>query len=232
MEIDEEEEEEKNPQKENEESKKSKKNKQKSHLREELEIREKETEKKFGEYNSVEDFEKLILSDPQNSLYWIQYSAFILDNLGMEACRKIMDRAVHTIDISNLKDKMNLWIAYMNLENTYGTQENFKTVVERALIVNEKREIYKHLVNIYKISSKFDLAFEVFKICIKEYFEDINVWKSFIEFLFEVRAEKIKNENNVNFLKKVENVFECKEGLNRCMQTLGKSRHFEVINFY
>jgi rRNA biogenesis protein RRP5 len=229
MEIDDEYEEENSIEENHKKKTLKNKHKQKSHLKEELSIREKETEKKIGEYNSVEDYEKLILSDPQNSLYWIQYSAFILDNLGMESCRKIMDRAVHTIDITNLKNKMNLWIAYMNLENTYGTQENFKSVVERALIVNEKREIYKHLINIYKISSKFDLAFEVFKICIKEYFEDINVWKSFIEFLFEVKAEKIKKENNVNFLKKIENVFDCKEGLNRCYQTLGKSRHFEVI---
>lgn len=196
-----------------------------------MKIREKETEKKVGEYNSVEDFEKLILSDPQNSLYWIQYSAFILDNLGMDSARKIMDRAVHTVDIANLKDKMNLWIAYMNLENTYGTPESFKEVVQRALEVNDKKQIYKHLVSIYKLSEKYELAFEVFRICIKEYFEDVQLWKNFIEFLFEVKALRIKNESNVKTLKRIENVFDVKEGLNRCLQTLSKPKHLEVIDY-
>jgi len=161
-------------------------------------------------------------------LYWIQYSAFILDNLGMDSARKILDRAVHTIDIANLKDKMNLWIAYMNLENTYGTPERFKEVVQRALEVNNKKEIYKHLVSIYKLSEKYELAFEVFRICIKEYFEDVQLWKNFIEFLFEVKAHRIKNESNVQVLKKLENIFDVKEGLNRCLQTLTKSKHLEV----
>ena len=208
----------------------SSKQKAKSHLQEELKIREKEVEKKVGEYNSVEDFEKLILSDPQNSLYWIQYSAFILDNLGMDSARKIMDRAVHTVDIANLKDKMNLWIAYMNLENTYGTPEKFKETVQRALEVNNKKDIYKHLVSIYKLSDKYELAFEVLRICIKEYFEDVQLWKNLIEFLFEVKALRIKNESNVKALKKLENIFDAREGLNRCLQTLAKSKHLEVIN--
>ena len=206
----------------------SSKQKEKSHLKEELKIREKETEKRVGEYNSVEDFEKLILSDPNNSLYWIQYSAFILDNLGMDSARKIMDRAVHSVDIANLKNKINLWIAYMNLENTYGTPERFKEVVQRALEVNNKKEIYKHLASIYKLSEKYELAFEVFRICIKEFFEDVQLWKNFIEFLFEAKALKIKNPSNVKALKQLESVFDTKEGLNRCLQTLAKSKHLEV----
>lgn len=198
-------------------------------MKEELKIREHEIGKKIGEYNSVEDYEKLILSDTQNSYYWIQYAAFILDNLGMDSARKIIERAVQTIDISNLKDKMNLWIAYMNLENTYGKPDNFKSVVERALEINEKKEIYKHLISIYKLSQKYDLAFEVFRIAIKEYFEDISVWKNFLEFLFEVRILKSKNESNMSLLKKLENVLETKEGFTRCLQTISKNKHLDVI---
>jgi len=141
-----------------------------------------------------------------------------------------MDRAVHTIDIANLKDKMNLWIAYMNLENTYGSPEHFKEIVQKALEINNKKEIYKHLVSIYKLSEKYDLAFEVFRITIKEYFEDIQSWKNFIEFLFEIKSLKIKNEKNLQIMKKMENIFDAKEGLNRCLQTLSKSKHLEVKN--
>lgn len=47
--------------------------------------------------------------------------AFIIDNLGMESARKIAERAVKSVSISNEEDKFNLWIAYINLENNFGT---------------------------------------------------------------------------------------------------------------
>lgn len=149
----------------------------------------------------------------------------------MESARKIMDRAVQTIDIANAKDKMNLWIAYMNLENTYGSPTNFKTIVERALLVNEKKEIYKHLISIYKLCKKYDLAFEVLKIAIKEYFEDITVWKNFVEFLFEVKSLKNNSDTDANLLKKLDSIMDTKDGLTRCLQSLIKNKHLEVNYF-
>ena len=109
---------------------------------------------------SVEDYEKLILSDHNNSKYWIMYVSYILDKLGLNNAKKIFERAIQNIDISLIKEKLNIWIAYMNLENTYGNNESFKSVVERALDVNDKKTIYKHLINIYKQSNKFNLALE------------------------------------------------------------------------
>lgn len=49
--------------------------------------------------------------------------AFMLDNLGVESARRVAERAVKGVSISNDEDKFNLWVAYMNLENNFGTQQ-------------------------------------------------------------------------------------------------------------
>ncbi len=48
--------------------------------------------------------------------------AFMLDNLGIAAARRIAERAVKSVSISNEEDKFNIWVAYMNLENNFGDQ--------------------------------------------------------------------------------------------------------------
>jgi rRNA biogenesis protein RRP5 len=49
--------------------------------------------------------------------------AFMLDNLGIESARRVAERAVKSVSISNEEDKFNIWVAYMNLENNFGTKD-------------------------------------------------------------------------------------------------------------
>lgn len=52
---------------------------------------------------------------------------------------------------------MNVWVAYLNLENMYGTPEELAKVLERALQQNDQLTVYQHLVNIYVKSGKFQV---------------------------------------------------------------------------
>ena len=52
--------------------------------------------------------------------------AFIIDRLGIESARKIAERAVKSVSISNEEDKYNIWVAYMNLENNFGSQQTLE----------------------------------------------------------------------------------------------------------
>ena len=47
--------------------------------------------------------------------------AFMLDQLGADSARRIVERAVKSVSISNEEDKFNIWVAFMNLENNFGT---------------------------------------------------------------------------------------------------------------
>lgn len=72
---------------------------------------------------SVNDFERMLVSDYDQSYLWIQYMAFMLENLDAEAARRIAERAVKQVSMTAEDDKLNIWIAYMNLESKFGTTE-------------------------------------------------------------------------------------------------------------
>ena len=213
---------------------KSSKKREKSKLKEEIKIREKEKilqkesqiDQEEKTPQTIEDYEKLILSDHNNSKYWILYASYILDKLGHNNARKIFERAIQNIDISLIKEKLNIWIAYMNLENVYGDNESFKNVVEKALEVNDKKTIYKHLINIYRQSGKHSMALEVYKLAIKSFFNDANLWRNYIEFLFEAQklelAEKFKDYE----------FYQPKDMLNRALQALPQKEHIDLLIKY
>ena len=54
-----------------------------------------------AEPKSVNDFERLLVSDQDQSYLWIKYMAFMLDNVGIDAARKVVERAVNDIPMTN-----------------------------------------------------------------------------------------------------------------------------------
>jgi len=68
--------------------------------------------------------------------------AFMLENLDAEAARRVTERAVKAVSMTAEDDKLNLWIAYMNLESKFGTEKQLQEVVKRALDVNDRRKVY------------------------------------------------------------------------------------------
>ena len=72
---------------------------------------------------TVNDFERMLVSDYDQSYLWIQYMAYMLENLDAEAARRVAERAVKQVSMTAEDDKLNLWIAYMNLESKFGTIE-------------------------------------------------------------------------------------------------------------
>jgi rRNA biogenesis protein RRP5 len=44
----------------------------------------------------------------------------MLQNLDAKAGRRVAERAVKSVSMSNELDKFNLWVAYLNLENNFG----------------------------------------------------------------------------------------------------------------
>ena len=72
---------------------------------------------------TVNDFERMLVSDYDQSYLWIQYMAYMLENLDAEAARRVAERAVKQVSMTAEDEKLNLWIAYMNLESKFGTIE-------------------------------------------------------------------------------------------------------------
>ena len=194
----------------------SSKKKEKSNLNEEIKIREIEQANLNNEIKNAQYYERLILKDHDNSLNWISYASYILDTLNLASARQIFERALKIIDIAKTKEKLNIWVAYLNLENIYGNKKTFEKIFERAKEVCDKKILYKHVIQIYFNSKKYNEIQELYKILIKDYFDDIEIWKNYLEFLFEFNNEEITP----------------KEGLNKSLQVLPKKNQVDIMCYY
>ena len=108
-------------------------------------IRQKEAEMRSANGavpTSVNDFERMLVADYDQSYLWIQYMAFMLENLDADSARRVAERAVKQVSMTAEDEKLNLWIAFMNLESKFGTTEQLQDVVKRALDVNDRRKVY------------------------------------------------------------------------------------------
>ncbi|KAK1751629.1 hypothetical protein QBC47DRAFT_390592 [Echria macrotheca] len=104
------------------------------------------------------DFERLLLGQPNNSELWIQYMALQLKVSDLEAARKIAERAIKMINIKEETEKLNVWIAFLNLEVAYGTDESLEDVFKRACTYNDEQEVYERLASIYIQSGKHSVS--------------------------------------------------------------------------
>ena len=112
----------------------------------------------------------------------------MLDKLDAEAARRVAERAVKQVSMTAEDEKLNIWIAFMNLENRFGTMESLQAVVRRALDVNDKKKVYLQLISIYKNSGKTEYVEDIFKKLCKKYFTSLDIWANYIEFLFEIKG--------------------------------------------
>lgn len=104
---------------------------------------------------SADDFDRLVLSSPNSSILWLQYMAFHLQATEIEKARAVAERALKTMCFREEQEKLNVWVALLNLENMYGTEETLMKVFERAVQYNEPLKVFQHLCDIYASSEKY-----------------------------------------------------------------------------
>lgn len=107
---------------------------------------------------SVADYERLLLGEPDSSLLWLKYMAFQLELGEVERAREIAERALRTITIGQDTEKLNVWVALLNLENTYGDDDSLEELFKRACQYNDIQEIYERMTSIYIQSGKNEVG--------------------------------------------------------------------------
>ncbi|XP_076584082.1 protein RRP5 homolog isoform X2 [Chaetodon auriga] len=130
-------------------------------------------------------FERLLLASPNSSLLWLQYMAHHLQATQIEQARAVAERALKTISFREEQEKLNVWVALLNLENMYGTEESLKKVFERALQFCEPMPVYQQLADIYTKSDKTKEAEGLYKTMVKRFRQNKAVWLSYGTFLLQ-----------------------------------------------
>ncbi|PWA39554.1 RNA binding protein [Artemisia annua] len=127
---------------------------------------------------TADDFEKLIRSSPNSSFIWIKYMAFLLSLNEVEKARSMAERALRTINIREESEKLNVWVAYFNLENEYGNppEDAVVKVFQRALQVCDPKKVHFALLGMYERTEQHKLADELLEKMIKKFKHSCKVW--------------------------------------------------------
>ena len=141
---------------------------------------------------SVDDYERLLLGQPDSSLLWLQYMAFRIELGEVDQARQIGERAIRTIGLGQEGEKVNVWIALLNLENTYGDDESMEATFKRACEYNDPQEIHERVTSIYIQSAKLDKAADLFQTMVKKFAQDPKIWINYATFLFETAEDPEK----------------------------------------
>ncbi|KAJ7786117.1 hypothetical protein B0H16DRAFT_1670341 [Mycena metata] len=159
------------------------------------------------------DFERVLLGSPNSSYLWVQYMSFQLQLSEVEKARAIARRALQTINFREEPEKLNVWIALLNLENAYGTDETVETTFKEAARANDSKTIHLRLALIFDQSDKPAKAEEQYQRTCKKFGQSSKVWTLFSEF----------------YLRKG-NVEDSRKLLPRCLQSLDKRKHLKTIS--
>ncbi|KAK7938058.1 uncharacterized protein PG986_014926 [Apiospora aurea] len=135
------------------------------------------------------DYEKLLNRRPNSSSLWIEYMAKLLQSSDVVGARKVAERAISTINSTEETEKLNAWIAYLNLEVKFGTDETVDEVFKRALQVNDQQEVYQRAATIYIQEGKSDVN-ELFQTMTKKFGgKSPEVWYNYGHWLHSTRDD-------------------------------------------
>lgn len=134
---------------------------------------------------SVGDYERLLVGNPNSSVLWISYMSFVMQLSELEKAREIAQRALKTISYRDEDEKLNVWLALLNLENTFGTPESTDKTFKDAAQYMDAETIYMKMAEIYAASDKKDKAGEVYSKAVKKFSGSMEAWVKYATFLFD-----------------------------------------------
>ncbi|KAG6542156.1 hypothetical protein Mapa_016388 [Marchantia paleacea] len=160
---------------------------------------------------TVDEFEQLVRASPNSSFVWIKYMAFMLSIADVERARAVADRALQTINFREESEKMNVWVAYLNLENAYGNprKEAVLKVFQKAVQYCDPKKLYVALLGIYERTEQEDMADELLKTMVRKFKTSAKIWLRYIQ-----RALKKGAAN---------------KALDQSLLSLPKRKHLKVI---
>ena len=165
--------------------------------------------------SSADDFERLLITQPNSSLLWIQYMSFFMMGADIESARAIANRALRTINFREEDEKYNVWVAWINLEHKYGTMSSLEKCFKRGVSESKGKYLYIHLAELYDKADDVKGCRLLFEKALKKHKTSKKVWMAYQH--FELRRQNDK---------------EARALLGRSMQSLSRHKHVEVIIQY
>merc|ERR1712018_983981 len=131
---------------------------------------------------TVEEFERLVVASPDSSLVWVQFMACCMQAGELEKARAVAKRALQRINFRLDEERLNIFLAWLNLENTFGSEEALTALLKEALQCCDQYKVYTQLAAIYGQSGKASEAEKTFKVMLRKFGKEKEVWIKFAIF--------------------------------------------------
>ncbi|KAL5273952.1 PDCD11 family protein [Megaselia abdita] len=149
--------------------------------------------------DSVDQFDRLVLSEPNNSKNWINYMVYHIQSSECDKARAVARRALKALSFRNDKDILNVWVALFNIELNYGTKQSFNDIVKEALQCNDPATVYTRIFEILSKANKYQELDDLVNIAIRKHKENVEIWKSAAEGYFALgqnnKAKQLLNKS-------------------------------------
>jgi rRNA biogenesis protein RRP5 len=106
---------------------------------------------------TADDFQRLLVTSPNSSFLWIKYIAYHVELAEVGKARKVAEQALKQIDYRQEQEKLNIWMALLNLENMYGTEAAFQETTKRALAHNDQKTVYIEVAKLLAATEKHEV---------------------------------------------------------------------------
>lgn len=108
--------------------------------------------------SSTSEFERALLASPDSSFLWIQYMSFLLTLHEVDKARGIGRKAVEKIGYREEEEKLNVWMALVNLEIGFGTEQTREKVFKEASQYNDAQTVYMRYADALQAAGKDDVG--------------------------------------------------------------------------
>lgn len=125
---------------------------------------------------SVDELQNLLIDSPNSSQLWIRLMALYIQKADIQQARLTAQRALEAIHYREEGEKWKVWISLLNLENTYGTDEQFSKTFNEASVRNDAKTVCLKVAEIYSESGKLDKAEETYNHALKKFRQSSKVW--------------------------------------------------------
>ncbi|XP_011188272.1 protein RRP5 homolog [Zeugodacus cucurbitae] len=163
-------------------------------LQREEETRLREIEAKYADPNhlpeSIDQFDRLVLSEPNNSKHWINYMVYHLQSAEIEKARAVARRAIKAISYRENNEQLNIWVALLNLELRYGNKEAFDEVLKEAITYNDPLKVYLRTLEILSDAKKTQELIEMITLVTKKFKAQPEIWRATANAYFSIEMHE------------------------------------------
>lgn len=146
------------------------------------------------EPHTPDQFERALMKDKNSSFMWIKYMAFHLETAEIEKARSIAKKAIGSVNFREEGELLNLWVALLNLELRYGTDETYNEILREAVQRNDSFKVYSRTLTILLDMEKSDEANKIIEFLRKKFKSLPDMWLQVSEAYLKMKNERMARE--------------------------------------